>query len=179
MNIKAIISSNLFQMTMPFFMWLPSLRLRRLYLSLFLKKMGKNNYFARNVDIRNPQDICVGNNNVFNKHCVLDGRGGLEIGNNVDIAQDVMIWTAQHDKDDDAHRTVMKRVIIEDHVWIASRAIILPGVSLLKGCVVGAGAIVTKDVNSLDVVAGIPASVITKRNNKLTYTLNFHPLFRV
>lgn len=166
-------------MTSPLFLWIPSLLIRRLYLSLFLKKMGTHNYFARNIDIRNPQNICIGSNNVINKHCVLDGRGGLSIGDNVDIAQDVMIWTDQHDKNDDLHRTMFKKVVIENHVWIASRAIILPGVCLSKGCVVGAGSVVTKSVNSLDVVAGIPAKVLTTRKNSLTYTLNFHPYFRI
>lgn len=177
MNLKIVVPSILFRTTAPFFMWLPSLWVRRIFLSIFLKKFGKYNYVARNVDIRWPRQISIGCNNVINKHTVLDGRGGLIIGDNVDIAQDVMIWTEQHDKDDSLHRTEAKTVIIEDYVWVASRAVILPGVHLKKGCVVGAGAVVTKEVKPLDVVAGIPAKVVSKRNNKLEYTLNFHPKF--
>lgn len=177
MNLKILIPSILFRISSPFFMWIPLLSIRRFYLFIFCKKFGKNNYIARNIDVRCPSKIIIGNNNVINKHCVLDGRGGLTIGDNVDIAQDVLIWTEQHDKDDNLHRTVDSSVLIEDHVWIASRAIILPGVQLKSGCVVGAGAVVTKKVQSLNVVAGNPAKVVSVRMNDLNYTLNYRPLF--
>lgn len=179
MHYYLIFKNLFFNMTSHFFLWIPLLFIRRFYLSLFLKKVGKHNYFARNIDVRMPSNIEIGSNNVVNKNVVLDGRGGLAISNNVDIAQDVMIWTDQHDKDDDEHKTIFKSVMIEDHVWIASRAIILPGVHLKKGCIIGAGAVVTKSVDTLDVVGGNPAKVITKRKNNLKYTLNFHPLFKL
>ena len=177
MNLRIVVPSIIFRTTVSFFMWVPSLAVRRLYLSIFCKEFGKGNYVARNIDVRCPHNIRIGDNNVFNKHCVLDGRGGLIISNNVDIAQDAMIWTDQHDKDDNNHKTILKEVIIDDHVWIASRAIILPGVHLHRGCVVGAGAVVTKDVNYLEVVAGIPAKKVSVRKNKLEYVLNFRPRF--
>lgn len=126
-----------------------------------------------------PYNIQIGNHCVINKNVVLDGRGELIIGSNVDIAQDSMIWTEQHDQNDDNHKTIVKPVIIEDYVWIASRATILPGVTLFKGCVVATGSVVTKDVPEKNVVAGVPAKTISIRNNKLSYTLNFHPLFRI
>lgn len=160
-------------------MWIPSLYVRRTLLKIFLSEFGKSNYIARNVDIRHPHNIKIGSNNVINKHVVLDGRGSLVIGSNVDIAQDAMIWTEQHDPDDDQHNSLDAPVIIEDYVWIASRTTILPGITIKKGAVVATGAVVTKDVPSMKVVAGVPAKVISERKNSLNYKLNFHPICRV
>lgn len=54
-------------------------------------------------------------------------------------------------------------IIIEDDVWIGANSVILPGVTIKKGAVVGAGSVVTKDVPSYAVVCGNPARVIKYR----------------
>lgn len=172
MNLKIAIPNIIFCNTSSFFMWLPFLRIRRLYLSIFVKELGKNNYIGRNIDVRFPMYISIGDNNIINKNCVIDGRGGLEIGNNVDIAQDTFIWTAQHDYDDDHHKFITDKVYVEDYVWIAARSTVLPGVRIGRGAVVAAGSIVTKDVAPLAVVAGVPAKKISERGSKLLYTLH-------
>jgi maltose O-acetyltransferase len=53
--------------------------------------------------------------------------------------------------------------IIEDNVWIGHRVIIMPGLNIGKGSIIGAGAVVTKDVPAYAVVAGIPAKIIRSR----------------
>lgn len=58
--------------------------------------------------------------------------------------------------------------IIEHDVWIGNNAIIMPGVTLGTGCVVGAGAIVTKDVKPFDIVVGVPAKTLKKRFDNAT-----------
>lgn len=141
--------------------------------------MGHHNYFGRNIDIRAPYNIVIGNNNAINKHVVLDGRGGLTLGNNIDIAQDTLIWSEQHDYNDDYHKPIDKQVVIEDYVWMASRTSVLPGITIGKGAVVASGAVVTKDVASMIVVGGVPAKKIGERHSKLLYEHNFHPLFRI
>ncbi|MBL9176594.1 MAG: acyltransferase [Verrucomicrobiaceae bacterium] len=84
----------------------------------------------------------------------------LSIGRCVCINDGVKILTASHDVRDPLWRMVAKPVVIEDHVWIATNALILPGVTLGRGAVVGAGAVVTKDVPSLGIVAGNPARLL-------------------
>ena len=59
--------------------------------------------------------------------------------------------------------------MIEDHVWIGTRATILPGVTLGRGCVVAAGAVVTRDVPPLAIVGGVPAKVIGARPDEATH----------
>jgi acetyltransferase-like isoleucine patch superfamily enzyme len=98
-----------------------------------------------------------------NRRCCLDARGSLEIGDNVSISPEVMILTASHRVDDPEFRVESRAVVIEDHVWIGSRATVLPGVTLGRGCVVAAGAIVTRDVPPLTIVAGIPARQVGLR----------------
>jgi maltose O-acetyltransferase len=124
------------------------------------------------LDIRRPEGLKIGANVVVNNKVLLDGRGGLVIGNNVDIAEETIIWTAQHDYNDDYHKYITAKVEIADYVWLASRAMVLPGVFIGKGAVIAACSVVTKDVNAMDVVAGIPAKVIGKRKSNLMYTLH-------
>ena len=58
-------------------------------------------------------------------------------------------------------------IIIEDDVWISSNSVILPNCKLGKGSIIGAGAVVTSDVQSYSIVGGVPAKEIRKRNSKI------------
>ena len=157
----------------------PSRRLRNFWLRRLLKEFGKGAFAGLNVELLAPGQISVGERSVINAHCILDGRGGeLSIASDVDIATHSHIWTLQHDLHDNDHGTVGGPVTIEDHVWIASRATILPNVTIGRGAVVAAGAVVTNDVKPLDIVGGVPATVIGTRENSLSYKLDFRPRFR-
>jgi maltose O-acetyltransferase len=95
----------------------------------------------------------------------------LTIGNNVSINNEVKILTATHDLEDPQWKTVRKSVQIDDYAWIATGAIILPGVHVGRGAVVGAGAVVGRDVEPYTVVAGNPARPTGKRRvEELAYT---------
>ena len=99
-----------------------------------------------------------------NRDCCLDVRGGLDVGEHVSVSPDVTILTAAHGVDDPEFRAMVRPVVIEDHVWIGTRAIVLPGVRLGRGCVVAAGAVATRDVTPLTIVAGVPARPVGVRN---------------
>ncbi|MBD3250595.1 MAG: acyltransferase [Candidatus Pacebacteria bacterium] len=120
--------------------------------------------------IFDPRHIKIGQDTIIGEKATLDGRkqlpssqGGLEIGNHVDIASEVMIWTSQHDLSSPTNAPIEQKVVIEDYVFIGPRAIILPGITVGKGAVVAAGAVVTKDVPPGKMVAGVPAKVIAER----------------
>lgn len=98
-----------------------------------------------------------------NRDCCLDARGSLRIGDNVSISPEVAILTASHRVDDPSFRVETRPVVIEDHVWVGTRALILPGVTLGRGSVVAAGAVVTRDVPPLAIVAGVPAREVGRR----------------
>ena len=170
--------SGLYHLVLQFFMWIPCHPLRRVLCIVCMKRFDRSSAIYRNVDIRSPYRISIGAHTCINKRCVVDGRGGVSIGNNVDIAQDVCIWTEQHDYNSPVYASVCKSVVIEDYVWVASRATILPGVTVGVGAVVAAGAVVTKDVPPYSIVAGVPAKVIGTRNTDLHYTLDTRKWFR-
>jgi acetyltransferase-like isoleucine patch superfamily enzyme len=145
-------------------------------------KIGSKTNIMNNVIIYNKStdknQIQIGENCVINRDCLLDGRKGkIIIGDNVDIARGVWIFTLEHDPHDDYHGNIAGDVIIEDYVWIASRATILPGVKISRGALVAAGAVVTKDVPEMKIVGGVPAKVIGERKSKLKYKLNHFPFF--
>ena len=115
----------------------------------------------------------------INRDCCLDVRGPLDIGENVSISPEVAILTASHAMNAPDFHVETRPVVIEDHVWIGTRAMILPGVTLGRGSVVAAGSVVTRDVPALSIVAGVPAREVGARDAGATeYVLdNPFPLF--
>lgn len=122
-------------------------------------------------------DISIGANSVVNRGCCLDGRGGLRIGRNVSISPGVWIFTAAHDPNDPDFRYVEAPTSIGDYVWLGSRSLVLPGVTIGTGAVVAAGAVVSNDVTEYAIVGGVPARPIGERKRGLTYQLSYRPTF--
>ena len=96
----------------------------------------------------------------------------VTIGKYVCINDGVVILSASHDVSDPMWRHKKAPISIGDYAWIATNAIILPGVSVGKGAVVGAGAVVSKDVNDYSIVIGNPAIEIEKKRIDV---LNYNP----
>lgn len=167
----------IFRLTSNFFLWLPFRKIRTYYLRLFVKSMGAYVYVGRNLDVRQPRNISLGDRVVLNKRALLDGRGGLTIEHDVDIAQEANIWTQQHDYNNPNHKTTNKPVFIGHHSWICARSVILPGVNVAPGTVLATCAVLTKDTSEKSIMGGVPAHFITLRNNDLEYKLIHNPRF--
>lgn len=104
--------------------------------------------------------LVVGTNSRLNG-VHIDASESVTIGNNVRIAPYSIILDSDfHDIRDHFSKGKAAPVKIEDDAWIATRAMILKGVTIGKGAVVAAGAVVTKDVPPYSVVAGVPAKVV-------------------
>ncbi|NDP22506.1 MAG: acyltransferase [Paludibacter sp.] len=146
------------------------------YTSIMGFKLGKGSTIFMNCKFDCARGLTIGQNSIINANCRIDSRGSIEIGNNVSISEDVIILTADHDELFEISGR-NKKVIIEDYVWIGTRATIMPGVTLGKGAVVATGAIVTKNVETLNVVAGIPARFIKTRPATFEYTAEYKRLF--
>lgn len=121
--------------------------------------------------------LSIGAGAIVNRRCLLDGRGGIEIGEHASLSPEVSIITSEHLVDDPGFGVRDRPVRIGKRAWIGYRATILPGVTIGEGAVVAAGAVVHKDVPPFTVVGGVPAKVLRERNRDLTYTLRFRPLF--
>lgn len=165
-------------LTREYLLYIPSHFFRRIIAKIICKSVGKNSFIFMGVEIRKGKNIKIGSNCVINKRVLLDGRGGdLIIGDNVDISQETNIWTLTHDIHCNDHSVIGANVIIEDNVWIASRVTILPGVKVGKGAVIATNSVVTKDIESMSVVGGNPATKIGTRKNNLKYKLLYKPPF--
>ena len=113
--------------------------------------------------LRRDRSLRIGRHTRINRQCLLDARGPLRIGDNVSVSAEVAILTTQHRPDDPHFAVESRQVVIEDHVWIGMRAMIMPGVTVGRGAVVAAGAVVTRDVAPSTVVGGVPARQIGER----------------
>ena len=110
-------------------------------------------------------NIHIGDHVFLNFLCAILDTNEVRIGNHVMIGPTVQIYTAAHHlkaKERNQGLEVAKPVTIEDNVWIGGGAILLPGVKIGLNAVVGAGAVVSRDVPPNTVVAGNPARVIKK-----------------
>lgn len=108
--------------------------------------------------------IRIGSNNYFNRNLMIDACGLIEIGDDNMFGPDIYITDSNHTfkKGMSPNQLPMERghVKIGNHCWIGAKAVILKDVELDDGCVVGAGAVVTKSFPSGSVIAGVPAKLI-------------------
>lgn len=161
------------------FSYIPSHTFRKLIYRLGGIKIGFGSTLHMGIKFYETKNIIIGQDTIIGENSVLDGRDELRIGNHVAIASEVMIYNSQHDVNDENFNAIIKPVLIDDYVFIGPRAIILPGVKIGRGAIVGAGAVVTKDVLANTIVGGVPAHEIGQRNLKdFKYKLGRARLFR-
>ena len=166
--------------------------LRRICYSVLFKKTKKFLRIAENVTVKGFKNIELGERVTFNQFSdipavngclkvgdrfvgnylqLLAGEGKITIGNDVMVGPHTIIRAANHNLERIDIPMIKQghtwgNIVIEDDVWIAAKAVILSNVTIGKGSVVAAGAIVTKDVPPFSVVGGIPAKIIKSRGKK-------------
>lgn len=148
---------------------LPSRRARMAYYRRSGLSAEARVVIHRGLELRNAGEISIGAGTIIGFDCVLDGRGGLVLGENVNLSSEVAIWTMQHDHRDPEFGVVARRVFVEDRAWLSFRSTVLPGVTIGEGAVVAAGAVVTRDVPAFAIVAGVPAVQVSERPRDLRY----------
>lgn len=159
--------------------YIPFHSIRRFVFQLAGVKIGRQSTIHIGARFYQPKNVQIGEGTIIGDHAILDGRAKLIIGNHVAMASRVMIFNSQHDVEAEDFKTVVKPVEINDYVFVGPRAIVLPGVKIGRGAVVAAGAVVTKDVEPMTVVGGVPAKPIRKRGVKeLNYRLGRPRLFQ-
>lgn len=158
---------------------IPSHHLRRFFYRLAGIKIGKGSTIHMYARFYDPKNIEIGEDTIVGEFAVLDGRDKLKIGNHVAIASEVMIYNSEHDINEVNFKPITGKVVIEDYVFIGPRVIILPGVTVGKGAIIAASAVVTKDIPPYAIVGGVPAKIIGERRNKqLNYKLGRARWFR-
>ncbi|MRI02109.1 acyltransferase [Kriegella sp. EG-1] len=147
------------------------------YKNIMKFKIGTNSYVYLNCKFDSTLGLTMKNNVVINPRCRLDTRGTITIGEHVGIAEDVIILTSDHNVHSKKFEGRNLAVRIDDYAWVGTRAMILAGVTLNKGCVVAAGSVVTKSIPPYEIWAGVPAKKIGVRDKDLLYVINYKRVF--
>lgn len=124
----------------------------------------------RGVDIKSLDNglIDIGQDTYIGPYVCIAGPGPIKIGNNCLIASHTGIFGNNH-RYNDPIRTISEQgiicqgIIIEDNCWIGSGVKVLDGVTIGRGSVIGAGAVVTKNIPAYSIAVGVPAQVVSKR----------------
>ena len=144
--------------------------IRRLICQRIFESTGRNINIEKGAYFGTGKGIEIGDNSGIGVNCQV--YGPAKIANNVMMGPEVIILTANHSSERLDIPMIQQgclpcqKVTIFDDVWIGTRAIILPGVTIGKGSIIGAGSVVTKDVSDYAVVGGNPARVIKYRTEK-------------
>ena len=132
-------------------------------------KIGDSCEIRRGAQLRSwLGSIIIGNHCSINANTLLYGTGGIVIGNQVRIAANCLFVASQHNYED-VSRPICQQgytargILIEDEVWIGAGVCILDGVTVGRGSVIGAGAVVRHDIEAFTVYAGVPAKKIKHR----------------
>lgn len=124
--------------------------------------------FEPKIYIGDGKKVILGKNCQINENVFLQG---VHIGDNVMIAANVAIIANMHnfDRTDipmiNQGKVKQNIVKIEDDVWVGRNVIILPGIKIGKGSIIGAGAVVTKDIPAYSIAAGTPAKILRNRKD--------------
>lgn len=176
MNIKVFAGSLLALVYNSLLGHIPIRILRSLYLRRWLGACATGTGVQMGCRFLNGRKVHLGERNVINFGCLLDGRKfHIRTGNDVSIGPEAAILTLGHDPQSPDFTDRGGDVTIGDRVWIGYRSIVLPGITIGEGAVVGAGAVVTKDVEPFAIVAGNPARKIGSRNQHIRYRTSYNP----
>ena len=126
---------------------------------IFGGNLGEGSFIAAPISGACVSTVKIGKNVFINSGCLMMARGGITIEDGVQIAANVQLISNNHDPYD-LQVLLCKPVLIKTGAWIGAGATILPGVCVGKHAVIGAAAVVTKDVPDYAVAAGNPARVI-------------------
>lgn len=142
-----------------------SKRIRTFFGKRILKYSGESINIEHGAEFNR---LCsCGTNSGIGVNCKL--QGPVEIGENVMIGPECLFYTVNHEHSrldipmNEQGATQPKKIIIEDDVWLGSRVIVLPGVTIGKGSIIGAGTVLTKSVPPYSIVAGNPGKVVRNR----------------
>ena len=157
---------------------LPGHRFRIVVLRHLVRaQVGNRCAIERGVRIMTRGRLRIGDGTNINRHVLLDARGGLTIGRRVNISPEVVLISAEHDPQSPIFAGRTRQVVVGDSVWIAYRALVLPGTDLGDGVVVAAGAVARGRIPARTIVAGNPAVPIGERDHAAQSTLERYRRF--
>lgn len=146
-----------------------NMKIKNKILLMFGAEIGRNLFLDTDVYIKSPKSLRIGNDVVISSYTVITASGEVEIEDSVMIGYGCKILSQNHIIPSDLSVPIRfsghskNKVVIKKGSWIASNVIIMPGVTVGEGAVIGAGSIVTKDVEPYSIYVGNPAKKIKSR----------------
>lgn len=139
-------------------------------LSEILGSVGEKVWIAKRFCFDNGKNIHIGNNFTGNFNLTILDILEVRIGDNVMIGPNTTITTVGHPlsaKKRRQHLGQASEISIGDDVWLGANVTVLPGVTIGSNVVVGAGAVVTRDIPDNSLALGVPARVVKKLENDI------------
>jgi putative colanic acid biosynthesis acetyltransferase WcaF len=136
---------------------------KRFLLRLFGAKVSKTAVVYSSAKVFYPANLVMKDYSCLASGVKCYNVATIIIGSNTTVSQDASLCTASHDIFDPHHALITAPIVLEDQVWVAAEAFVGMGVTIHEGAVVGARAVVVKDVDPWTVVAGNPAKFIKQR----------------
>jgi putative colanic acid biosynthesis acetyltransferase WcaF len=151
---------------------LPGHWLRLAWLRWLGASLGRGTIVFRGTTVLGAQRLVLADRVQVGFRVVLDARGGLTVAEDVLLSSDCQLITANHNVDSPDFERQVAPITIGDHAWVATRAMVLAGVTVGRGAVVAAGGVATRDVAPLTIVGGVPARPIGERSGGMDYRLD-------
>ncbi|MGA3170999.1 MAG: acyltransferase [Chthoniobacteraceae bacterium] len=158
--------------------YIPSHTIRNFFYRLAGVQLARSSSLHWRARFFSPEHLRIGGHCTLGNDGFYDARDGITIGECVNIAAEVRIYTREHDIDDPFFAETGGPVVIHDYAYIGTRVTIMPGVTIGMGAVVASGAVVTKDVAPYTLVGGVPAKFIRERSRDLRYKLGYAKKFQ-
>ncbi len=156
----------LWTLASPLFRWSPRVAFgwRSVLLRVFGARIGRHVRLEPSVTIPMPWNLTIGDWSAVGAGVRLYSLGAIKLGSSVTISQGAHLCAGTHDYTDPRMPLMKPPVSVSDEAWICADAFVGPGVTVGEGAVIGARAVVVKDVESWTVVVGNPARVVKRRS---------------
>jgi putative colanic acid biosynthesis acetyltransferase WcaF len=143
--------------------WWPFYGSKIFLLKLFGAKTGKNIVIKPGVSIKYPWFLEIGDNVWIGENVWIDNIGKVFIGNNVCLSQGALILSGNHDYSKSTFDLIVKKIILEDGVWIGAKAIVCCGVICKDHSMLSVGSVATRDLEPMSIYRGNPAVKVRDR----------------
>jgi putative colanic acid biosynthesis acetyltransferase WcaF len=142
---------------------IPSSSLKKFFLRLFGARIGKAVVLKPGINIKYPWKLVIGDHSWIGERVWIDNLAEVQIGSNVCLSQGAILLTGNHDFTKSSFDLVVKKIVLQDGVWIGAAAMVCPGVTCASHAVLAAGSIATQDLETYKIYQGNPALFVKER----------------
>jgi putative colanic acid biosynthesis acetyltransferase WcaF len=150
--------------------WIPSSSLRVALLRAFGATIGNRVVIKPSVEVKYPWHLVVGDDCWIGEHVWIDNLTTVRISSNVCVSQGVYFCTGNHDWSDEKFGLIIAPIQLGEGSWAGAKCMLTPGVTLGRGAIASAGAVVMKSIPDFEVHAGNPAQFVKIRRMRATQT---------